>query len=252
MITASKPRALCASLLACAFLVACDRPAANAASAAQQYDISTQTRPESLDGYLQTYRGMHQVCNATRNMMKLPPGPPLVSLPADFVTERTHYLGSNGKFLTRRETFFVDVTELTPEAGCKSRIGSDVIEELVHDGKVEGVRRSNDGQLETDAPEALPPPKQDVAMPYTEKKTIGGVAMRCVPGKNNLMSGVMQDMCVPDAAPAIPLDGRGDAIVVHARAIVSEQAKQVLLIEPVSVHIGQPVNAASLALSKGK
>jgi hypothetical protein len=245
-------RTICAGLLSCTLLIACNRPAANAASVVQQYDIVTRTRPESQDGYLQTFRGMHQVCNATRALMKLPPGPPLVALPADFVTERTHYLGSGGKFLTRRETFFVDTVELTPEVGCKSRISSDVTEELVQDGQVQGSRRGSDGKLEVDPPEPLPPAKQDVAQPFTERKNMGGVALRCVPANANPLGAVMQDMCVPDSSSAIPLDGRGEAIIVHARAIVSGQAKMVSLTEPVSVQLGKPVNPASLKLSTGQ
>lgn len=252
MIATSMPRVLYTSLMSCVFLIACGLPGANAAAAAQQYDITTRTRPEFIEAFLQIYRAAHEICNFNRKFMKLPPGPPLVTLPADFVTERHRYVASSGKFLSRREEFFVDTSEMTAEAGCKSRIVSSVTEELVHDGIVEGSQRGSDGVLEIDAPEPLTPPKLDAEQPFTERKNLGGVALRCVPDNQNPMRGMVEGTCVADAEPTIPLDGHGEAITVRGRLILAEQAKLVLLIEPVSVQIGKPVNPADLALSKGK
>lgn len=245
-------RTICAGFLPCALLIACDRPVANAASVAQQYDIVTRTRPESRDDYLQPSRGLHQVCNATRAVMKLPPGPPLVELPADFVTERTRYLASGGKFLTRHETFFVDTTGMTAEAGCTSRIVSEVTEELVQNGQVQGSRRDSDGKVEVDPIEALPPAKKDVAQPFTERKNVSGVVLRCVPANANPLGSFTQNLCAPESNAAIALDGRGEPIVVSARAVVAGQEKMVSLTEPVSVQIGKPVAATAMTLSADK
>jgi hypothetical protein len=252
MKTITLARTICAGLFPCALLIACDRPVANAASVAQQYDIVTRTRPESRDDYLQVSRGLQQVCNATRAVMNLPPGPPLVELPADFVTERTRYLASGGKYVTRHETFFVDTNEMTAEAGCKSRIVSEVSEELVQNGKVQGTRRDSEGKVEVDPIESLPPAKHDVAQPFTEHKKVSGIALRCVPAAANPLGAVAQNLCAPELNASIALDGRGEAIVASTRAIVAGQGKMVLVTEPVSVEIGKPVAATALTLTVDK
>jgi hypothetical protein len=230
-------------------LAACHRQAADAAP--QPYEIVTQTRPESLDGYLQTYRGLHQVCAATRAAMQLPPAPPLVALPAGFVTERSMYLSSGIIYLTRREEFFIEVAELTPEAGCKSRIASTVTEELVRSGMLQSARRDGDGQREVDAAVALPPPKPDPGSGYSERKTLGGVALRCAPSNATLGPAAMQDLCVPDSAP-VPLDGHGEPVIVHARSTLLEGGNVILLTEPISVQIGKAVSPARLTLAGAK
>lgn len=242
-------RAACAGMLLLGVLAACEPQSAGAATASQPYDITTQTRPESLEGYANFYRGLHQVCAAAREMMQLPPPAPLVAFPPGFVTERVTYLHSGNAWLQRREEFFMDVTELTPELGCKSRIGSAMTEELVQGAQVRMTRREADGNVVVEPADTLPPPKQAAAEPYTERRTLRGVAMRCAPVNATLGPAVMQDMCILDTAAGVPLDGRGDVVTVHARSTLLERSGIVLLTEPVNVQLGKPVSQQRLALA---
>jgi hypothetical protein len=249
MIAAPVLRTVCAGITMFGLLVACDRQPADAATAAQPYEITTQTRPESINGYLKIYRAAHQVCAFTREAMQLPAPPPLVQLPSSFVTERTTYLSSGRAYLTRKEEFFIDLAELTPELGCKSRLGSRMTEELVQGGQVHSARRDVDGVLEVYPVTPLLPPKQDAANGYSERKNLGGVAMRCAPSNATLGPKVMQDLCVLDVASGVPLDGQGQVIVVHLRNTLMEAGDIVFLTEPVSVQIGKPVSEQRLSLS---
>lgn len=252
MTAAPVVRAVGGALAMFAALAACDRQPADAAGAAQPYEIVTQTRPESVDGYLQTYRGAHQACAAARQAMGLSPAPPLVALPAGFVTERATYLSSGGAYLTRREEFFIDLADMTPELGCKSRLASNMIAESVRGGKLQTARRELDGQLELDPAGALPPPKQGKALGYSEQKKLGGVALRCAPSSATLGAGAMQNLCALDVASGVPLDGQGAPVIVHARSTLLERGNIILLTEPVSVQIGKPISAQRLMLSGAK
>jgi hypothetical protein len=248
-------RAVVGALLIPGLILACDarpasnaRPVSNATTGTQPFEITTRTRPESLDGYLKMYRSMHALCGVNRELMHLPPGPPLVDVPADFVTERSTYLHSGSAYLVRREEFFVDVAELDAKLGCKSRLGSSMTEELVRDGQVQSAIRNGDGTVDIDLVTPLPPPKPGGASGYTVQKNLSGFAMRCVAPDAPLGEG-MHDMCVLDVASGPPLDGQGESVIVHARSTLLERANIVLLTEPVTVQVGKPVDARRLALS---
>lgn len=252
MMALSLLRAVGAVTALSALFTGCDRPAGAAGHAAQPYEIVTQTRPESIDGYMKVWRLAHQACAFARESMHLPPAPPLVQVPPGFVTDRITYLSTGGAYLTRHEAFQIDATELTPELGCKSRLGSTMTEELVQGGKVQSARREIDGVVEADPVAPLPPPKGTGDSGYSEHKKMGGVAMRCAPSPATLGPGVMQDLCVPDVTSGTPLDGRGDPVVVHARATLLGRGDVVLLTEPVIIQTGKPVSQARLALSKAQ
>lgn len=252
MMAATMVRAVCGAGLALGVLVACEPQSADAASASPPYEITTQTRPVSLAGYADFYRGAHQVCAASREALQLPAPPPLVPIPAGFVTERTTYLHSGNAYLQQREEFFVDVSELTPELGCKSRIGSAMTEELVQGQQVQIARRDADGKRDVEPADTLPPPKQAAAEPYTERRNLAGTAMRCAPVNTTFGPSVMQDLCVLDRADGVPLDGHGDVVVVHARSTLLERADIVLLTEPVRVQVGQPVSRQRFTLTGAK
>lgn len=232
-------------------LAACDRQPADGAAgeAAQPYDIVTQKRPQDLDSYMQLYRGGYTACAAARAMMKLPPALPFVVVPANFVIERNTYLGSGNTSLVRQEQFFVDISEMKPDTGCKTRLGSTMIERLVRAGQVYEQRRGLDGQVETDEPTPLAPgsPRADA---FTEKKTVGRIAMRCMSAA--LDSSAMQGGCAADAGPGVLLDGEGEPIILRGRATYPERANMVVLTEPVTVQIGKPVSQQRIALSEAK
>jgi hypothetical protein len=246
MIDAPVLRAVCAGIAMCGLLVACDWQLADAATMAQPYEIITQTRPESIDGHMKLLRAAHEWCAYAREGMKLPPPPPLVQLPVGFITERNTYLSSGTAYLARREEFSIDTSELTPELGCKSRLGSSMTEQLVRGGKVYQALRYVDGKVEIDPATPLLPPKHDAASNYSERKNLGGVAMRCAPP---VLDKLMKDFCVLDVASGVPLDGRGKAIVVHARNISMEAAGLVYVTELVNAQIGKPVSEQRVSLS---
>lgn len=227
-------------------LAACDRETADAA--AQPYEIVTQMRPESLDVYMRRHRQGYDVCARVRAIQQLPPPPPLVTLPADFAMKRSTYLGSASGYLIRHEEF-----NLVMEADCKTRVDSATTEAVVRGGKVYGQRREFDGHTEVEppAPSGWEPSKaaSDEAS-YTEKRTVDGIAMRCLSAA--LRGGLTLDKCVADTDAGLLRDGAGDPVVLRARELVPGRDKMVVLTEPVSVQIGKPVSPERIALSGAK
>lgn len=250
IMTSSVLRAAYAAMTFCGMLSACEQPAASAAGAGQPYDITTQTRPASLEGYLNVYRGAHAACAFARKSMNLPPPAPFVDVPADFVTERITYLHDNGTYLTRRKQFFIDGPD-APEQGCNTRIASAEFETLVRDGTFASATRNSDGTLAMEPPEPLPPSSGEAAAAYSERSTRGGVAVRCLP-PTHPANGIMPDQCVLDTAAGVPLDGHRSPVIVHMRSTLMERANVSFVTEPVRIQTGQPVDPARLAFSIGK
>ncbi|WP_312551639.1 hypothetical protein [Massilia sp.] len=227
-----------------AALPACDRQTVDAA--AQPYEIVTQMRPESLEAYMKVFRLAYDMCARVRAIQHLPPPPPLVALPADFVTKRSTYLSSGSGHLIRHEEFNV----VMEEAGCKTRLDSVITEAVVRGGEVYGQRREMGGDTEVipPAPSGWDPSKaaSDEAS-YAEKRTVGGIGMRCLSAY--LRGGITLDKCAANTNAGLLRDGAGDPIVLYAYELVPGRDKMVVLTEPVSVQIGKPVSPERIALS---
>ncbi|QNA90000.1 hypothetical protein G4G28_18550 [Massilia sp. Dwa41.01b] len=231
-------------------LAACDRQTAGATG--QSYEIVTQVRPESLEAYMKIPRKAYDVCALAREALKLPPPPPLVVLPADFVIKRSTYLGSGKGYLIRHEEFVVDINDMAPETGCKTRIGSTLEESVGRDGKIYAQRRALDGQIEVDEPTPLlqdPTNGASKGVSYTEKRMVGGMAVRCVPAA--LLNAQVMDRCAADTNAGLLRDGANDPIVLHARDVIPV-FDMVVRTEPVSVQVGKPVPQERIVLSKAK
>lgn len=234
-----------------AALAACDRQPADAAS--KPYEIVTQMRPESREAYMKMFRPAYDVCALARTAMKLPPPPPLVALPADFVIKRNTYLGSGSSYLIRHEEFVVDIGDMKPETGCKTRIGSTLYEAVGRDGQIHSQARELDGHMDVDElmPLVKDPSKGSAyETSYTEKRTVSGIAMRCLPP--TLLGGLTLDKCVANTEAGLLRDGAGDPLVLDARELVPGREKMIVLTEPVSVQIGKPVSPERIALTGAK
>ena len=231
-----------AALVMFAALAACGRQTAGAA--AQSYEIVTQTRPESQEAYMRVYRLAYDACARVRAIQNLPPPQPLVTLPADFVIKRSTYLSNGRDYLIRHEEFNVELDE----TDCKTSIGSNMTENVVRGGKVYGQRREPDGHTETDETMLLAPHASDGSS-FTEKKTVGGFAVRCLPAAMRTES--TAETCAADTGSGVLFDGLGYPILLHARSVVPVR-NIMLVIEPVSVQIGKPVPEERIALSGAK
>jgi len=220
----------------------CDRQ--TVAAAALPYEIVTQERPESQEAYMRVFRLAYDVCARVRAIQNLPPPPPLVTLPADFVIKRSTYLSSGRGYLIRHEDFNVDFNE----TDCKTSIGSVMTETVVRGGQVYAQRREVDGHTDVEAPMPLSQPSVD-GSGFTEKRTVGGIAMRCAPVTTS--TDIALETCVADAGAGVLLDGLRYPIILHARGIVPVM-NMVVVTDPVSVQIGKPVPEERIALSGAK
>jgi len=223
-----------------AALAACDRQPVDAAS--KPYEIVTKM-----------FRLAHDMCALARTAMTLPPPPPLVALPADFVIKRSTYLGSGSSYLIRYEEFVVDIGDMKPETGCKARIGSSLYEAVGRDGQIHSQARELYGHTEVDEPMPLvkdPSKGSADETSYTENRTVNGIAVRCLPA--TLLGGLTLDKCVADTKAGLLRDGAGDPLVLHARELVPGRDKMVVLTKPVSVQIGKPVSPERIALTGAK
>jgi hypothetical protein len=223
-------------------LAGCDRQ--TVVAAALPYEIVTQERPESQEAYMRVYRQAHDVCARVRAMQNLPPPPPLVTLPADFVIKRSTYRSSGRDYLIRHEEFNVEMDE----TDCKTTIGSTMTETVVRGGQVYAQRREVDGHTDVEAPTPLSQPSVD-GSGFTEKRTVGGIAMRCAPV--TFGTDIPLETCAADAGAGVLLDGLRYPIILHARGTVPVR-NMVVVTDPVSVQIGKPVPQERIALSGAK
>ncbi len=248
--------ALSAALVAGLFMVGGQRLAhAATTTALRSHDIVTQTRPESVDSYLEFFQSSHRVCAAAREMLQLPPPAPLVQVPPKFITQRTTYLSNGKAFLYRREEFFIDMSEMTPEQGCTTRLGSRMASEVVNGGKRQSSSSEMGARPEVEPAidmETVPPPYRKGDDNFSSRRTIGGVAMRCAPASSQFLAETMQDLCILDLPSGTATDADGKPIVVHLRSKLLEKAGMVLLTEPVSVQIGQPVDERQLVITPSR
>jgi hypothetical protein len=227
-------------------LAACGRQTVDAA--ANPYEIVTQTRPESLEAYIKMFRPAYDGCALVRAAQKLPPPPPLIALPADFVMKRSTYLSSGSAYLIRHEEFSL----VTEEESCKTRIGSIMTETVVREGKISGQMRERGGPAEVDAPTTWVRNASKEATDeasFTEKRLVGATDMRCL--SPSLRGGMTLDKCAANTNTGLLRDATGDPITLHAREVVPV-FNLVVLTEPVSLQIGKPVSPERIALSVAK
>jgi len=162
-------------------------------------------RPTPADGELHLLReSAYKLCALGAESLHVPVKP-FPNMPDDYITQRTTYISDGSAWMRKTESVYkVNADNLVAEKGCEVKIEPDKSFEVVieHAGKQIGVHGHEDGTTVVESTDdelgamnaKAPPQSYD---DYTDKRTVAGVSLRCLPKTSPLISptGII-DMCV--------------------------------------------------------
>jgi hypothetical protein len=249
---------LTGSLLAAMLLAGCDQPSASASTSAlsssaagRGYEVVLETRPERPDAFVGRQKGLYNFCVTTAKNLQSPvPVKPFTRLPANFFTERETLISDGKSFYKKSEGVVLD-PGMTVENGCASALISSSTSNILRDHKNQVIAVADDGSIDVSPPEAqleMPAKKSDGVSGYSVRKTVNGIALRCLPKDHPIIrSQLALDSCIyDDGAGGTLTDEVGQSILIYGRIPSPEKDPgfgSVLVIEPKSVKLGKPRDA---------
>ena len=212
--------------------------AASPGTASGSYVLVTQTRPEAPEKFFPHERNLYALCAALASKQNIAVKP-FPTLPPGFVSDRKTY-ASDGKRIVYREVgYTIDARKAEAKDGCDMRLISQSRVALISDGQERTADQDEDGKVATG--EAQPAVKEPVRASlldsYTVAKSANGVKLKCN----------ADGSCIVDPALAVVARGvrpvqvawRNDDVRTYGTA---------LILEPVSLTVGKPVDGALFAL----
>jgi len=243
-------RAACSTVLILT-LVGCDNSAAAggagfepvaAGAKVTNYVLVIRMRPEAPEKYFRQARAAYAVCTAIAKQIKHEVTPFPV-LKQDFFTERTTYASDGELTMVRRISYDLDVRNMTPENGCELRLVKLWSTGLTGKGKVRSGDLDMDGQVHLVEAEAPPdePVRASLLASRPQSKRINDVPLKCT----------VEGDCIVDPTVALVKQGfrpvlagyRVDDIAAHGTA---------LIVEPISLTVGKPIDPAIFSVEKGE
>ncbi|HWX65842.1 MAG TPA: hypothetical protein VNZ27_05365 [Rhodanobacter sp.] len=169
------------------------------------YEVVLIDRPTPADGMLHGMGDMaYKLCVVGADSLHVPVKP-FPQMPDDYITQRTTYISDGRSWMKKTESVYkVDVDNLVADKGCEVKIVQDKSFEVVieHAGKQTLVSGHEDGTTSVESTDdELGAMNAKAAIQtnddYTDKRTVAGVNLRCLPKTSPLISpkGII-DMCV--------------------------------------------------------
>jgi hypothetical protein len=206
------------------------------------YVLVTRMRPEVPEKYFKHARWAYGVCTAAAKGIKHEVIPFPV-LPQDFVIELTTYASDGKRTMVRKISYNLDPRKMTPENGCELRLVQSWSTGLTSNGQMRSGDLDMDGQVHLDETEAPPeePVRASLLASRTQPKRINGVPLKCT----------VEGDCIVDPTVTLIKEGfrpvlaayRVDDVATHGTA---------LIVEPVSLTVGKPIDPAIFAVEKGE
>jgi hypothetical protein len=218
---------------------AADAPAARAATL-QGYVLVTQERPESMARYLRLPRESYELCVIAlqRQHKTVKPFP---AVPADYVTMRTTYANDGRRDVVRQENYTFSVVPGGALEACEWHIAKTSNVTLIENGDMFVSGMDAEGKLSKSGPlETLNEtvPAKSLAR-YTVARTSNGVPLKCNPGSE-------YKLCIVD--PALALVTQGSSVVTAASRIENVPVFGTMIVEPVSLVVGKPLDPALFSM----
>lgn len=206
------------------------------------YHLVTQVRPESLDKYFARLRALHKMCATAAGDLHVTVKP-FPQVPNDFVAARNIYASDGKRTVSKEIKWTTDDSKFSPEMGCEMKFTTLWKSAVVENGK-ERMADFNDEQglvvheEQRHDPQALTQARLDM---YAKQKTVNGVQLKCS----------SDDICIVDPALAVIKEGRSP---VHASERIRDGGANgsVLVLEPVSLTVGAPVDPQLFKQENGK
>jgi hypothetical protein len=237
--------ALCAASVACSRTDSAAVPVAAAATGGgSSYEVVTVERPESVGDYHKLYKAGYDMCATTRELKKMPPPPPMLQPPADFISERKTYISDGKAYLVKQEYFVYKMKMEEPSFTCETYLEKTSNTQLVRDGKVYNAAVDETGKRSSEpAEEWILPRESRKERIYTEPKTVKGQAVKCMPMLPNTDE-LLTELCIADLKPGTLTDVVGEPIVLSSRVTSAQKVLGAVLTEPVSVKVGGKIDKA--------
>lgn len=208
------------------------------------FEVVTVTRPESIDAFLKVYRQMYKTCAFTREVKKLPPPPPMLVPPADYISERKTYISDGKAYLVKEEYFTYQVNFEEPSISCETSLEKTSNTTLMRDGKAYIADIDATGRRNSEPPEEWAAPgdegKEKI---YTLLKSVKGYAVKCMPPLPNSEK-LLTELCIADMKPGT-LGIGGEPIIVSSRVTSAEPVLGPVLTEPVSIKVGGKIDTTA-------
>lgn len=209
-----------------------------ASAAPGSYVLVTQTRPEAPEKFFPNERRLHAVCAAVAGKQNIAIKP-FPTLAPGFVSERKTYASDGKRTIYREVGYTIDTRKAEARYGCDMRLISQLRVALISDGQERTADQDEDGKVVTSEPQeaAREPVRASLLDSYSTAKAVNGVKLKCN----------ADNSCIVDPAQALVARGvrpvqaawRNDDVRTYGTA---------LILEPVSLAVGKPVDAALFAL----
>lgn len=235
---------LCAC--ACISLSACNNgnavqggaPAAGPAAPAS-YVLVTQARPASPEKYLAIQRNAYDLCVqalAARHVTAKPFPP----VPEQLVKTRTTYASDGKRTVVREVLHKLDFYKGQMEGACAMRWSTLSNVSVVSDGQEQTAETDEDGKVQVDPPQRLAaePVRAARLARYSAAKTVNGVRLKCRDA----------DTCIVDPAVVLVAQ-RTSPVEAASRSDAVAPYNTPIIVEPVSLTVGKPVDPALFALA---
>lgn len=198
------------------------------------YVLVTQSRPASAEKFFARQRGLYDMCVAVASLNDTV-AQPFPVLPRDFVDWRTTYASDGQRVVVREVMYGLDFDERAVAGTCAMRLSSRLSVTVTSHGREQTSDMDAGGRVRIGAPRPalLDPMRAARLARYTAPMIVNGVPLKCS----------QDDSCIVD--PEVVLVAQGPLPVqASSRDDAEEGYGTVLIVEPVSLAVGQPVDPA--------
>lgn len=215
-------------------------PCSHGHAASASYVLVTQTRPESPDKFFVHERSGYALCAAVARNQNIAVKPFPV-LPPDFVSKRTTYASDGKRTVFREVAWKIDSRKGQAQQGCEMRLASESTTAVTSDGQERIADQREDGKVHVGTAQPAPqePVRASLLGLYTVPKTVRGVALKCSASGS----------CIVDPALALVAHGVRPAQAA-SRIDDTRTYGTALILEPVSLTVGKPVDPSLFVLEK--
>ncbi|SHH24624.1 hypothetical protein [Massilia sp. CF038] len=199
------------------------------------YTLTTVSRPASLSDYTRMLRGVHALCVETQKLLGRP-SVPFLTMPPDFVIDRTTYASDGKAFYFRQKSYLVEMEEYTEASQCRTMITSTSTLARTFATYQEQVGIDRDGVASPVQRVPVNPAsyRSRDASEFTAPRTMRGIALKCLaPGSTRRIPGVLADECIVDA-------GKGQDLRLESGRLISAYLVDELLSSHSGVRIVEP------------
>lgn len=198
------------------------------------YVLVTQSRPASAEQFFARQRGLYDTCVAVASLGDTV-AQPFPELPRDFVDWRTTYASDGQRVVVREVMYGLDFDEGAAAGTCAMRLSSRLSVTVTSQGREQTSDVDARGKVSIGAsrPALLDPMRAARLARYTAPMIVNGVPLKCS----------QDDSCIVD--PAVVLVAQGPLPVqASSRDDAEEGYGTVVIVEPVSLAVGEPVDPA--------